>query len=74
MIVFVWQIIQYIKARWSGGGGPELAPVLYSVVALAVVVGLWGVVNFIILATVGTDTADPFYTPFLPYEDSDFRT
>ena len=54
MIVFVWQVILYIKARWSGGGGPELAPVLYSATVLAILLGIWGITNFLFAAT-GTE-------------------
>ena len=58
MIVFVWQIILYIKARWSGGGGVELAPVLYSAIVLAILVGVWGIANFLFKATGTEDQGD----------------
>lgn len=66
LIVFIWGLIQYINAgdddaKKKGARGT----IIYGVIILAAIVGVWGLVNFV-LDTIGVDTGTTVPTPGIP--------
>ncbi len=70
LLVFIWGLIQYINAgdddaKKKGARGT----IIYGVIILAAIVGVWGLVNFV-LDTIGVDTGTTVPTPGVPGIDS----
>lgn len=66
LLVFIWGLIQYINAgdddaKKKGARGT----IIYGVIILAAIVGVWGLVNFV-LDTIGVDTGTTVPTPGIP--------
>ena len=65
MIVFIWQIIQYIYARTHAEKKDtiEIRPLILSVIAITVLLGVWGFVAFLRDATIGNEQSSYGRTP-----------
>ena len=65
MIVFIWQIIQYIYARTHAEkkNAIEIRPLVLSIIAITVLLGVWGFVAFLRGATIGQNESPSRRTP-----------